>query len=1265
MFDATTGNLLRTFNNPTPASGDRFGQSVSVDGNNVLVGARLDDTGVTIAGSAYLFDATTGNLLQIFNNPTPTTDISFSFSVSIDGNNVLVGAHTDDTNAINAGSAYLFDATTGNLLQTFNNPTPATDDFFSFSVSVDGNNVLVGAHFDDTAATNAGSAYLFDATTGNLLQTFNSPTPESADGFGSSVSVDGNNVLVGAFRDVVNAAQVGSAYLFDATDAIEYTPNLDFNGIDSFDYTITDGEFSDSATVSVIVTPVNDVPVANDDTEVTPLNNPIDIPVLENDSDVEDGIPTITSVTSTLEGIGTAEINPAGTGIIFTPNLDTFGTDTFQYTVSDIQGLTATATVTVTVTEPEEAPAIVSITADDPDSGDGIFGAGDTITVIFSVPTNTPAIATKLELDSVFTFQENGATAILGIDYTGFFIDPSTLIITIVDPASATLSEDSIDAFTMTVKPEADLRKQGNVSLASTPTSPQLTGSFGFKEGPSILSIEASNSPVTPAPFYSNGDTITVTFSEATNRPKVDAKVDLDKLFTFSPSIGDKYVGSWLSPSVLVITVLDIDEVTELDLIGILTLKVNADGDLRNEAGTSSQSISQSPSLVGDFGQKAGPLITSIRAADPAPIDDAVFGNGDTITVRFSEATNQPAVTTTQDLDNLFTFSQSLGTSYTGVFVNPQTLVITIVDSTGATPPVVGEFFLTVNSGAGIPELRAADGSEPSTPTSPLLVGTFGNKPGPFITSLVALDPFASTPVFGNGDTITVTFSEATNEPFKGTGNQLSKVDLDTLFSYTQGPDEFREKFASLGGDYRGEYTDPLTLVITFTTTFDSIVSQNSIGDLRFEVQPEGNLRDAVGTSLVSVSPSPPLEGTFETRDGPSILSIEASDSPLTPATGFSNGDTITVKFSEATNEPDVETQANLDTLFTFLPPLVGAELTGNFIDPETLILTTINSGTTDPQPGEFTISVTGGDLRSGTGTSLASDSTSPALVGDFGQKAGPSIRAIVADDPDNSDSIFSNEDTITVKFSEPTNQPAVATKADLDRLFIFSQSIGDDYSGEFTLPSTLVITIVDSENLEVPPEVGVLTVTVRDSGDLQAATGSLPSTAVSPPLSGTFGTFIEVIPVTDGGSAFTKLPAGTTSELSLSAGVSTTVTTVRVDESQVSDSLPSPVETQDVTVDFAGDVIDIVTTDDKGCTVDNPCTVAFTFTQDDFDAILTEAQAEIAALIAAGETVTVISLPTTPFDVKIFHDKNDDGDFSDVDDPATPEDEVRSLIPR
>ena len=101
------------------------------------------------------------------------------------------------------------------LLQTFNDPTVTTEDYFGWSVAIDGNNVLIGAYGDDTSGYYVGQAHLFDATTGNLLQTFNDPTAWTLhDYFGNSVAIDGNNVLIGTAYDDSNGGDVGQAYLF-------------------------------------------------------------------------------------------------------------------------------------------------------------------------------------------------------------------------------------------------------------------------------------------------------------------------------------------------------------------------------------------------------------------------------------------------------------------------------------------------------------------------------------------------------------------------------------------------------------------------------------------------------------------------------------------------------------------------------------------------------------------------------------------------------------------------------------------------------------------------------------------------------------------------------------------------------------------------------------------------------------------------------------------------------------------------------------------
>ena len=219
LYNAATGTLLHTLANPTPAVNDNFGLSVSLSGNLALVGAQNDDTGATNAGAAYLFNATTGALQRTFTNPgaPPILLDNFGHAVAVSGNRALISATSDDTGASNAGDAYLFNTDTGALLRTFANPTPAANDQFGSQVALFGNVALISALFDDTGATDTGAAYLFDITTGALLHTFLNPTPAANDNFGTSVAVSANRVLIGATSDGTSGFHEGAAYLYDMT----------------------------------------------------------------------------------------------------------------------------------------------------------------------------------------------------------------------------------------------------------------------------------------------------------------------------------------------------------------------------------------------------------------------------------------------------------------------------------------------------------------------------------------------------------------------------------------------------------------------------------------------------------------------------------------------------------------------------------------------------------------------------------------------------------------------------------------------------------------------------------------------------------------------------------------------------------------------------------------------------------------------------------------------------------------------------------------
>jgi uncharacterized repeat protein (TIGR01451 family) len=145
-----------TFDSPTPESGANFGAAVAARGQDVLIGA--PNAGAGNPGAAYLFDDT-GRLLLSLASPSGSTDGRFGFSVAALGHDILVGAPDDSTRDSQAGAVYLFDGTTGQLLQTFYSPHPQDGGHFGFALAAFGSDrFFVGAPGDDPS--DGGAVYL-------------------------------------------------------------------------------------------------------------------------------------------------------------------------------------------------------------------------------------------------------------------------------------------------------------------------------------------------------------------------------------------------------------------------------------------------------------------------------------------------------------------------------------------------------------------------------------------------------------------------------------------------------------------------------------------------------------------------------------------------------------------------------------------------------------------------------------------------------------------------------------------------------------------------------------------------------------------------------------------------------------------------------------------------------------------------------------------------------------------------------------------------
>jgi hypothetical protein len=220
VFDSATGVLLHVVPNPTAVADDLFGNSLAISGTRLVVGAYGDRTGAIEAGSVYVYDLSSAAPtvpVVTLNNPDPATADWFGFSVAISGTRVAVGAHQDDPGGVaQAGSAYIYDlggATPTVPVVTLSNPGPAVDDQFGRSVGISGTRVVVGALADDTGASNAGSAYVYDLASASPtvpVRTLNNPGPATNDTFGLSVAIAGTRIVVGAPLHDTGAMNAGA-----------------------------------------------------------------------------------------------------------------------------------------------------------------------------------------------------------------------------------------------------------------------------------------------------------------------------------------------------------------------------------------------------------------------------------------------------------------------------------------------------------------------------------------------------------------------------------------------------------------------------------------------------------------------------------------------------------------------------------------------------------------------------------------------------------------------------------------------------------------------------------------------------------------------------------------------------------------------------------------------------------------------------------------------------------------------------------------------
>ncbi|HGS5738065.1 TPA: tandem-95 repeat protein [Vibrio parahaemolyticus] len=302
------------------------------------------------------------------------------------------------------------------------------------------------------------------------------------------INVLGNDTFEGKDKVVSLDAENGpknGTVIVNNDGTVTYTPNDNYVGKDTFTYIVTSGGVSESTTVEVNVTPVNDAPVAKDDIATTQEDTAVTIDVLPNDTDVDGDKLSIQSA-SVPEAQGKVEIVDGK--LVFTPAENFNGDAEITYTVTD-GALTDQATVKVTVNAVNDTPVVESNIADQALAEDF---------TPYTINLNT-AFSDVDNVDGELTFSVSGnsniqvaiVNGIATITPTADWNGSETLTFTATDPSGESISQ----TVNFTVAPVADIVADSVTVVEDTPTIIKVLGNDTFEGDDKVVSLDTNNGP--------------------------------------------------------------------------------------------------------------------------------------------------------------------------------------------------------------------------------------------------------------------------------------------------------------------------------------------------------------------------------------------------------------------------------------------------------------------------------------------------------------------------------------------------------------------------------------------------------------------------------------------------------------------------------------------------------------------------------------------------------------------------------------------------
>jgi hypothetical protein len=382
-------------------------------------------------------------------NDSASTSEDTAVTVSVLGNDTDLDGDSLSISAVTQGTNGGVTISGANVIYTPNANFNGADSFTYIVSDGNGGSDTATVSLTITAANDAPDAVNDAAST-------NEDVAVTVSVLGNDSDLDGDSIAISAVTQGANGAVTISG------SNVIYTPNANFNGADSFNYTISDGNGgSDTATVSVTINATNDAPDAVNDAASTNEDVAVTVSVLANDADLDGDSLSISAVTQGSNGTVTI----SGSNVVYTPNANFNGTDSFTYTVSDGQGGTATASVSVSVSAVNDPPTVVN---------DAAATNEDTAVIVTVIANDSDVDGDTLQVTAV-TQGTQGSIAINANDTVTYTPAPNTF---------------GVDSFTYTVRDAANVTRTATVtvSVASLNDAPAAAAdSANTREGASVV----------------------------------------------------------------------------------------------------------------------------------------------------------------------------------------------------------------------------------------------------------------------------------------------------------------------------------------------------------------------------------------------------------------------------------------------------------------------------------------------------------------------------------------------------------------------------------------------------------------------------------------------------------------------------------------------------------------------------------------------------------------------------------------------------------